>query len=220
MKPIMIVLGGSSGIGYAICDRFKEEYQVINMSRRKSDIVDNIFCDAEDYNSIISAFKELKEKWGNPNIYIHSAGFVQPQHILEIDYETLLKTFNVNILSAFVCTQQFVKMCNKSQENKIIYISSTASLRSSPGWSAYASAKSGLNEFASCMSSELNPYVKVYCISCGRCHTPLRQILNETENKDKIMQPHHVASVIKNLINDKDNLLDGQNIVVRQITEE
>lgn len=215
MKPLMVVVGGSSGIGLAICKQFKDKYQVINMSRRKNNEVENIYVDLEDVDSIINAFIELKEKYVEPEILIFSAGFVIPQHIFEIDYDTLIKTFNVNVLSAFLVTKKFIKCGENIKNKKIIYISSTSAERPSPGWSAYSSSKAALNSFSQTMSQELKGLAKVYCISCGRCDTPLRQKLNNTEDKSKIMKSSEVALVIEQLIND-DGLLDGQNIVVRK----
>lgn len=216
---LAVVVGGSSGIGYAICQALKDEYQVVNMSRRENDEVENIYCDVESYESVTTAFKELKDKWGIPSIYIHSAGFVNPQHIIEIDYETLIKTFQVNIISAFICTQEFVKICDKSQSNKIIYISSTAGLRPQVGWSAYSSAKSSLISFSNTMSEELKSYnIKTFCIFPARCNTPLRKILCPNEDGSKIMQPEQVSEFVKYLVNNGE-LLDGQNIIVRKLVD-
>jgi NAD(P)-dependent dehydrogenase (short-subunit alcohol dehydrogenase family) len=219
-KPIALIIGASDGIGLETCRKLKDEYFVINMSRRRNEEVENICVDITDYNSVISAFSMLKNKFGSPQIMVYSAGWVQVEGLLEISYETWHKTLDTCLSGAFYCTQQFAMMCDKSLDNRIIYIASTAGTRpSSEGWSAYSSAKSGLIEFAGCMSLELQPYIKVYCISPGRCNTRLRSRLNNIENKDKIMQPYHVTQIIKQLINDKDKLLDGQNIIVRQITE-
>lgn len=215
MKPITLTIGGSSGIGAATCHKLKDEYQVINMSRRKNDEVENIYCDVESYESVKDSFSFCVEKYGKPSILVYSAGWVQPEHLLEIEPETWQKQISVNLTGAFYTTKEFVKVCDKSQNSKIVYISSTSALRPSPGWSAYASAKSGLIEFASCMAEELKPSIKVYCISPGRCDTPLRKILAINEDVSKIMQASDVAQVVYGLLQDP-GLLDSQNLIVRK----
>ena len=219
MKPIALIVGGSSGIGKAICHRLKDEYQVINMSRRKNDEVENIYINVEEYESVKDSFSFCVEKYSKPEILIYSAGWVQPEHLLEIEPEIWQKQINVNLTGAFYVTKMFVKVCDKPQssnEKKIIYISSTAGMRSSPGWSAYSSSKSGLINFAGTMSDELKQYnIKVYCISPGRCNTPLRKILCPTENGNLIMQPEEPARVVEFLLK-QGNSLDGQNIVVSE----
>ena len=135
MKPIALIVGGSSGIGKAICHRLKDEYQVINMSRRKNDEVENIYINVEEYESVKDSFSFCVEKYSKPEILIYSAGWVQPEHLLEIEPEIWQKQINVNLTGAFYVTKMFVKVCDKPQssnEKKIIYISSTAGMRSSP----------------------------------------------------------------------------------------
>jgi NAD(P)-dependent dehydrogenase (short-subunit alcohol dehydrogenase family) len=212
----LIVIGGSSGIGKAICHKLKDDYQVINMSRRKNDEVENICCDVTKPESVKTAFNELKEKFGIPYGMFYVSGYVLPQSIWELDEATLYKTAETNLLGAFRCTKLFVSLNN--EKGKIIYVSSTSALRPSAGWSAYASFKAGLIEFASCMSEELKPNIKVYCVSPGRCNTPLRSMLNNTENKNKIMQADECAFTICQLLNDQ-GLLDGQNLIIRKISE-
>lgn len=199
MKKLAIVIGGSSGIGRAICHDLKEDYRVINMSRRPFDEVNNIRLDVEDYTLIKSAFKALVINYGIPDIMIYSAGFVQPQGLLEIENDIWDKTFNVNIRGAFYCTQEFVKY-NKTS-GKIIYIASTAGTRPQPGWVAYSSAKSALINFSLTMSEELkNDNIKVYCLTPARCATDLRRRLAEHEDQSKIMQPQEVSKFIKYII--------------------
>lgn len=216
MKKLAVVIGGSSGIGYAICHDLKDEYTVVNMSRRENTEVNNIYCDVSDYNSIQKAFSELMDKYGVPYYLIYCAGFVNPQSILEIDKETLEKTIYTNLFGAFYCTQCFVRLKNDNECRKIIYIASTAGTRSQPGWSAYSTSKAGLINLGLTMSSELHDYnIKVYTISPGRCATSLRRILAINENQALIMQPEQVSQFIKYLIQE-DNVLDNQNIIIKQ----
>lgn len=216
MKNIAIVIGGSSGIGYAIVNKLKENYFVINMSRSKNNLSNNVYLDLEDYNSVISAFSTLFFNYGQPSIMVYSSGYVEPQSIMDIDQKTLIKTININLLGAFYCTQEFIKISDKKKNKKIIYLASTAGTRPQMGWSSYSSSKAGLINFALTMSEELKPYnTTTYCLSCGRCATPLRKILAPNEDYSKIMQPEEVGTLVMNLIKN-DNVLNGQNIIVKK----
>ncbi len=215
MKKLAIVIGGSSGIGLSTLEKLSDNYIVVNMSRRQVEDYDNIYTDVTCEISVLNSFKVLKEKYGVPSVMVYCSGFVEPQGILEIDNDTWDKTIATNLKGAYLCTQQFVKYA-KNNESKIVYIASTAGTRPQQGWSAYASAKAGLINFALTMSEELKDYlIKVYCLSCGRCATPLRAILAPDENQSGIMQPSEVAELIGYLVS-KDNLLDGQNLIVRK----
>lgn len=214
MKRLIVVIGGSSGIGLSVCKILKNEYEVINMSRRSIDDVNNIYLDVANPDSVKNAFKILVDNYNIPYAIIYCSGFVKPQKIFEIDDFIFDKTIKTNLYGAFYCTKEFLKYNNK--DGKIIYISSTAGTRPQTGWSAYSASKAGLINFALTMSEELKSCgIKTYCISPGRCNTPLRKTLAPNEDGSKIMQPCDVAGIIYQLIND-DGLLDGQNIIVKK----
>jgi 3-oxoacyl-[acyl-carrier protein] reductase len=212
-----VIIGGSSGIGSSVVDNLihNKDDTIINLSRRINKFANhNIYCDVTDYKSVKSSFNEIYRLYGKIDTLVYSAGFVEPQSLLDIDEEVWNKTINTNLNGAFYCTKEFVKIANSN--SKIIYIASTAGIRPQPQWSAYACSKAGLINFGLTMSEELKDYkIKTYILSCGRCATPLRKKLAPSENQSEIMQPEDVANIIKNILDDG-KLIDGQNIIVRK----
>jgi NAD(P)-dependent dehydrogenase (short-subunit alcohol dehydrogenase family) len=210
MKKLAIIIGGSSGIGYSICKSLSEDFDIINFSRHKAVGFKNIKTDVGDYKSIIKSFSKIDI----PYVMVYCAGFVKPEGLLELNTNTWEQTIKINLTGAFYCTQEFVKRA-KNTGGKIVYIASTAGTRASPGWSAYASSKSGLISFGLSMSEELKEYkIKVYIVSPGRCATPLRKILAPNEDQSKIMQPDELSKFVKYIVMN-DELLDGQSIRIR-----
>lgn len=214
MKNLIVVIGGSSGIGKSVCDKLNSEYHVVNMSRRTNSEVDNIYCDVTNIKSIKSAFIELNKKYGIPYALIYCSGFVEVQSIYELTEEALLQTFQTNILGAFRCVQAYVKL-NKA-DGKIVLIASTSGMRPSPSWSAYSASKSALINLGLTLSEELKTdKKKVYIISPARTATELRRKLAPTEDQTMIMQPIDISNHIYYLLK-FDNVMDGQNIVFRK----
>lgn len=217
MKKLAVVIGGSSGIGFAICHDLKDEYAVVNMSRRENVEVENIYCDVSDYDSIQKAFSELMDKYGVPYVLIYCSGYVDVQSIYEVTEEALSQTFQVNIFGAFRCVKEYLNL-NK-YDGKIILIGSTSGCRASPGWDTYAASKAALINFGLSLSEELKSENKqVYIVSPGRTASQLRQKLCPNENPKSIMQPEECAEAICKLLDDK-GLVDGQNIIIRKVVK-
>lgn len=209
MKKLAIIVGGSSGIGKSIVEALNEEYVVAECSRRG-----NIKIDVTDRQSVDDCFSFILKEYGRADFLVYCSGFVEVQGIKEITEDSWNKTIETNITGAYRCTQEFLKICNRGA--KIIYISSTASLRPSPGWSSYACSKAALNSFTLTMNEELkDDGIKAYSLAVGRCNTDLRKKLVPNEDGSKIMQPESVAEFIYNIIKN-DNLLNGQVIQVKQ----
>jgi 3-oxoacyl-[acyl-carrier protein] reductase len=209
------VIGGSKGIGRAICNALQYDYTVISMARSKSDIVDNIFCDVTQSSIVQNSFQILKEKYGSPYGLIYVSGVVFPESIIELTEESLLQTFQVNTFGAFRCVQEFVKL-NKS-DGKIILIGSTSGERACPGLSSYGASKASLINFGLSIASELQSYrIKVYIISPGRAATELRKKICINEDQDLIMQPETVGNFVYKLIHDDEGYLSNQNIKIKK----
>ncbi len=105
----------------------------------------------------------------------------------------------------------------KESGGKILNIASTAGMTPRPGWLSYSSSKAAVISMSQTLTEELSEYgILVYCVSPGRCATKLRKRLAPNEDPSTIMQPNEVAEVICDLISDKENCLDGQNIIVRK----
>ncbi|WP_051280711.1 SDR family oxidoreductase [Anaerovorax odorimutans] len=212
---LVVIIGGSSGIGLSLMKTLSNDCTVVNISRNSAEGLNNIKADVTNRESISKAFNELLKVYGIPDIMVYCSGFVDPQGILEITKETWGKTIETNLTGAFYCTQEYVKAA-KEKGGKIVYISSTSGMRPQPGWSAYAASKAGLINFSLTMAEELKDYnMKVYCLAPGRCATPLRKILAPNEDPKTIMQPQEVAQFIEYLITNE-NLIDNQVIVVKK----
>lgn len=211
---IAVITGGSKGIGYAIAQRLKNDFKVINLSRTIIKDIETIQTDVTSYEQIEQAFSQIVNKYGIPYLLINCAGYVEPKGLLEISPEEWYQTVNVNFGGTFFCTQEFVKYA-KNTGGKIINIASTAGARPQPGWSVYAASKAAVINFSLTMSEELKPYnVLVYCVSPGRCATELRKKLAPDEDQTTIMQPEEVAEFVYYL-SLYGELIDGQNIRVR-----
>ena len=115
MKNLVIVIGGSSGIGYAIASALllSGKHEVLNLSRHTASMIKCLKMDATDYRQVERAFWKVKNNYGTPKHMVYCAGVANPQGVLEIDRETWRKTIDTNLTGAFYCTQEFVKIAKK-----------------------------------------------------------------------------------------------------------
>lgn len=227
-----IVTGASRGIGRAIAVELSHSgmYGTIvlvardeqGLAQTKSlmatDHVDTLIqvVDLENYTDIMRMIDRVKQRCKSIDALVNVAGYAKPRSLLEMDTESLEKTFRVNVMSMFVLTREVVRVM-KNTGGKILNIASTSGLSPRPGWSAYAASKAAVINLSLTLSSELEEYgIKVYCLSPGRCATELRRILAPDEDPTTIMQPHEVAAVVRTLLGPNGECLDGQNIVIRR----
>jgi 3-oxoacyl-[acyl-carrier protein] reductase len=228
-----IITGASSGIGQAVAIEIsqREDYHNIVLLARdeeKLDITSNqmnknkniikIKFDLEDLYSITTIVKNIVDECGSIDCLLNIAGYTDPQFLLTTTIENFQKTYAINVFSPFILIRECVKhMKNNANGGKILNVASTAGITPRPGWLSYASSKASMISMSQTLSEELAEYnIKVYCVSPGRCATALRKKLAPDEDQTKIMQPEEVAKIISDLVSEKENCLDGQNIIIRK----
>ena len=160
--------------------------------------------------------ESIYEKYGSVDCLLNIAGYTDPKPLLQTSLESMMTTYNVNVMSPFMLIRECVRYM-KNIGGKILNVASTAGMTPRPGWLSYASSKAAVISISKTLTDELAEYgIKVYCVSPGRCATKLRKRLAPNEDPTTIMQPSEVAEVICNLISQNENCLDGQNIVIRK----
>jgi NAD(P)-dependent dehydrogenase (short-subunit alcohol dehydrogenase family) len=197
---VALITGANKGIGFETARQLAElGYFVYLGSRDKSkgleavktlkasglNNVDCIEIDVTSINSIKSARQELESKVQQLDILINNAGIAgqQPQNISTGDIENLRQVFETNFFGTVQTTQQFIDLLKKSEEPRIINVSSNlASLTlhsntQNPNQSiydAYSCSKTALNAFTVLLAKEFkDTKFKINSVAPGYTATDL-----------------------------------------------
>jgi len=174
-NQVVLITGGSRGIGFEIVKYFKSMgIEVLNPTR--------IELDLNDFKSI----ENYMDKISRVDVLINNAGINILGDTSSLSEEDLLETFQINILSPIKLSQLVIpKMKNGG---KIINISSIWSFVSKPKRFSYSSAKAALDGLTRSLAVELgDKNILVNSIAPGFIDTDLtRKNNNELEIKQII----------------------------------
>jgi NAD(P)-dependent dehydrogenase (short-subunit alcohol dehydrogenase family) len=202
MKTVLIT-GANKGIGFETAKQMAQlGYFVYLGSRDKAkgldainklkDLgisnVESIEIDVTNINSIKQAKRELENKIEILDVLINNAGISgeRPQNASGIELENLRKVFETNFFGAIQTTQQFIDLLKKSNEPRIVNVSSELGslvAQSNPDWefydnklTAYCSSKTALNAFTIMLAYEFkDTNFKINSVSPGYTATDLNQ---------------------------------------------
>ncbi len=217
MKDILIVTGGSNGLGRAIveysltkdlmiCSLDKEKSSITNMNYKEfiGDISDEKFVE----NSIVEI-----SKLGNIKYLINNAG--EPSFKLPTDYnkEDIEKCFK-GLQGMILCSANTLKVKNE-QDLKIVNIMSSAALRGNKQESVYCATKWGERGYTESLKvAYKGTSVKVIGVYPGGINTNFYKNSRDYVSQDKqntFMNPSEVAKIIC------DNLFSELNLNVADI---
>lgn len=226
MKTV-IVTGGSRGIGAAIAkDLAKAKYNVVLNYNNSEEAAKQIQKELQEENIKIEIFKadvskreEVKElvkftldKFKNIDVLINNAGIDQIKPFMDITDEDWNKMLQVNLNSAFYCSQEVLENMIHNKKGCIINISSIWGITGGSCEVHYSVSKAGIDGMTKALAKELGPSnIRVNSIAPGAIMTDMNKEYTEEEIKEinkqiplgRFGKPEEIAKSIKWLIEDE-----------------
>lgn len=165
MKKKVIVLGGSSGIGKAITERFAKEGWLVMVGscslNAVQKVVDNLDGEGHvaaqvDVSSVeqIEHLKELvQEKFGTFHVLINSVGISKNVPVINSDFSEWDHSLQVMLYGAVKACRALAPLIEKG--GRIIHITSIHHERVINGSSAYGMAKAAITQLTRSLALEL-----------------------------------------------------------------
>jgi short-subunit dehydrogenase len=187
MNKLIVITGGTKGIGRAIAEKFASQgFDIIVSARNQSDL-DLMKKDLEKKSgvsvfvqSIDMSKKEAVEKFSTfilslnrtIDVLINNAGYFVPGEIVEEKTGTLESMIEANLYSAYYMTRGVVKKMKETQSGHIFNMCSIASIKAYPNGGSYAISKFALLGFSKCLREELKTHkIRVTAVMPGATKT-------------------------------------------------
>ncbi|MBT1697493.1 SDR family oxidoreductase [Fulvivirgaceae bacterium PWU4] len=188
MRKLIVVTGGSKGIGRAILEKFSQQgFDVVTCSRNEpelNDLKDNfrsaypgigVFTFRADMaeKSQVRAFTDFVLGLGRPvDVLVNNAGHFIPGELSTEPDGTLERMINANLYSAYHATRGLVHAMRERKAGHIFNICSIASIKAYPNGGAYAISKFAMLGFSKCLREELKPFnIRVTAVMPGATQT-------------------------------------------------
>ncbi|MGQ8365783.1 SDR family NAD(P)-dependent oxidoreductase [Glaciecola sp. 1036] len=176
MRRAVIVTGGSSGIGLAICSLFERSgYKVFNLDCNQGEIGQWIDCDVTDH---IQVRKEIEAIYQDTVVdtLVCNAGKHYSASIENTSEQDLVDLFNLNVKGAFSATQSVLPYMKNANFGRVIYIASEQALVGKPNSFAYNLTKHALASMAKTTALDYASFgITANAICPGTIDTPLYQ---------------------------------------------
>ncbi len=159
-KKLLLITGGSRGLGKALLDQFRDEgWQVREWSRTGSG-PEHCAANLRDLDSSPPGFAEDMTRFAamawDEVIAINNAAQIEPVGYAETLHDAdLVASLNLNFTSGLRFMASFLRSFSDSPGRRVLVnISSGAATRPIPGWSLYCAAKAGTEHFIRSVASE------------------------------------------------------------------
>lgn len=165
LEKIILISGGSDGLGLASAKALNKENTVIILSPEKSKCeeikkyfdIDFVIADVTKESEVLKAVNNVIKKYGKIDTLINNAGIWIEGRLEDNQYERMKKVFDVNVLGAMNLTQKVIPHMKKLKKGRIVNVVSQAGLYPKAERSVYHASKYALRGFTDSLAIELAP---------------------------------------------------------------
>lgn len=242
-NKVIIVTGGSKGIGLGIVETLvKEDAIPVIVSRNKESILKVIndfkadgveltyaIAELSDPKQCEAAVNSVIETYGRIDGLVNNAGVNDGVGLEHGNYDDFVRSIHRNLTHYYMMAHYALPELKKNK-GTIVNIGSKTSVTGQGGTSAYAAANGGRNALTREWALELLPYsIRVNAVIVAECYTPLyEKWINTFENKEeklagitrniplenRMTTAEEIADTVAFLLSEKSSHTTGQLIFV------
>jgi short-subunit dehydrogenase len=188
MNKLIVVTGGTKGIGRAILEKFAANgFDVVTCSRNEKELIEletdfrkgfpavKVFTKKVDMAEKIqvNVFTDFINSLSRPvDVLVNNAGYFIPGEISTEPDGTLESMINANLYSAYYSTRGLASSMKGKKDGHIFNICSIASIKAYANGGSYAISKFAMLGFSKCLREELKTFnIRVTAVMPGATKT-------------------------------------------------
>ena len=223
MSRVVVVTGGSRGIGKAVAERFARGGDRVESVGRSE-------CDVTDEGQVAAFFERL----GRVDVLVNNAGISASAPVARTTLAEWQSHLDVNATGAFLCTRAVVGGMIERGDGRIVTVASTAGLTGSRYTAAYTASKHAAVGLMRVVAAEVagtgvtaNAVCPTY-VRTDMTATTIERIVDRTGRDEqqaeraladrtllgRLLEPDEVAAAVLFLASPEAAAINGQTLVL------
>ena len=187
---VVVITGGSQGIGKAAAFEFAKEGCRVCICARRQERLNSARADFQAqgfelftqqvdvtrYDQLEAFADAVVARYGCIDVWINNAGTNQFKMVLDYDYDDLMRIIETNLVSMIMGSKFAAQRMKKTGGGVILSAASFAALTPLAGKAPYAACKSGVLVMTKALAAEFAPYhIRVNAYIPGLIRTEISQ---------------------------------------------
>jgi 3-oxoacyl-[acyl-carrier protein] reductase len=161
-EQVLVVTGARAGLGRHLAEHYLSlGWTVVGCSRQPSDLqvehYRHFTCDVSQAAEVSQMFLAIRREFGRVDALINNAGIMMPGLVATQPISEVMETVGVNLVGAFACTQEAIRLMARRRSGRIVFVSSIAVPLAMTGSGAYTASKAAIEELTRVVAREVAP---------------------------------------------------------------
>lgn len=215
MKKVVVISGGSEGLGREIAKSLNGDYRVVILASTKEKTeraakdlgVDFRVCDITKWKDVEQAVSDILSEYKQIDVLINNAGVWIQGELADNDPEQIKKTIEVNTLGTIFLTRAVVPSMKAKNAGRIININSQAGINAKAERTVYNASKWAITGFTKSLEQELSKYhIGVMGIHPALMNTGMFKKLGIDRDMTAAIDVKDVAKMVKFILSFEDKM--------------
>ena len=216
MKNILLI-GGSTGIGYELSQKLKEDNNLFISTRDQGK-----FNNPNIKTHELDLDKEFETDWLPDHLdgFVYLPGTINLRPFKGLKPSVFLDDFNINVMGCVKILQKVLPKIQAAENPSIVMFSTVAVKIGMPFHSSVSSSKGAIEGLTRSLAAEFAPKIRVNSIAPSILDTPLAEKFLNSETKlensrnrhplKEIGSPKDISEIVKFLLEDNSKWMTGQ----------
>lgn len=210
MKKVIVITGGSDGLGKAIAEKLNNDNKVIILSNNEQKLsevssllnCDYYVCDVTNFNQVEETINKILEKYNNIDVLINNAGIWLAGDLTETSYEKISNCIDVNTKGPIYMTKAVLSSMYERNKGLIINVCSQANFDSDDFSTVYNASKWAMRGFNRSIQKDVSKKgIKVTGFYPGFMQTDIFKKAGNDYDTSTGLEVEKVAKAIDFIIN-------------------
>lgn len=206
MKKVIIISGGTDGLGKTIASVLSPKNTVVILSPTEEKLksvskeinCNYQVCDITKWDDDKKAIASVVKKYKRIDCLINNAAVWIQGELDDHDPQYLKKVIDVDLTGQILLTKSVIPQMKKQKSGLIIFINSQGGFYTKAERSVYTAAKWGLNGFTKSIQAELAKYgIGVTGIYPGKMNTKMFEKMGIQKDMGDALDPKYIARTIE-----------------------
>jgi len=229
---VVLITGGTRGIGRAIAERFKEVGALVYITGTSEERVkavadelgvNGVKMDVTDREEVKRVVSEIVEREGRIDVLVNNAGITRDALFIRMKDEDWDAVVNTNLNGVYNVTRAVIPHMVKKRKGAVINISSVVGFTGNVGQANYSATKSALIGFTKSLAKELGGRgIRVNTVAPGYITTDMTKAIPEKIKAELLKsiplrregEPREVADAVLFLASDMASYITGTTLHV------
>lgn len=238
MKKTIVIVGGSTGIGWAVAKLQQQVYNVIVLDNQPltdtSLGFDYYHCDVRHYDAIAAACEKIIDRYQSITHLFANAGVHLSATLEETSLEQIDHVLDINLKGTLYVLKALLPHMRQQQFGRIVLGASEQVIVGKPNSTVYGATKAAIAHIAKSVTLDYAQYnihinaicpgtvdtplyqkaIKSFCQKTGQNAAQVHQAEAAQQPIGRIGTPDEIAELVAFLLSDKADYMMGANIVI------